>query len=978
MSHIHTVVDADAHYKIDGITRTVVNVDETKRELVQGDHNSERLTFEIPRYVDGHDFSECNAVQVHYENTDTYEMNTSSDVYNVDDLHIKSDDENIVVLSWLISGNATKYVGSLNFVIRFACITDGQVDYAWNTTVFKGISILEGIYNSDQTVAKNSDVIADLTARVKAIEDGTAGITGTCVVDKTLTQPDHAADAAIVGERIDELSDEIASRVVVHWDELNSLSEEDRMIVLEAAQPVWEESIQSIFDNMTDGITAEIFVSGVAYTVRKLGGVHDSFIVRDGVLQLCHKVNEEGTELRTECVYETVAVSSYQDIITKVILPCSVENLLAYNVFEVSYSACGAYLDGIHDDYEAIYRAHFIGDLCKCNVVQHGGTIYKANSGWIHIKNHNVDLSGSVLKLDSYNRYGFYWLSAVSIWTLQEDVVAALRPQMTEYSTFWGAVETGFPTNGLFVVRHPNAIVRWNNGEQTTEDRVEIVRHGADGNVYSTVIDTVPDDAEVTFHRYPETQITFKGCTLNIDINMASVALYFMRCERSNAIIRDFIINPTRRTTMNIGYRGAVFSLNECADITMENIKGINIAGKPRDEYPRGVAGYILNAISVLNLVVRNCNLLGYWGCVGLNGAKEITFSGCELNRVDIHDYFRNLTIDSCRIYGQTINFGYGKGVVNVTNCSVLTNWVHQIVNLRCDYGRYFEGIINIANVDAVYTGPTYFDIVSGITMFSAESAANTGLFMKRYPTINVINVTMHVMNESYAGYIFHMHPDTEDIIEVTDKRKVIEYSNITIYDENGDLQTIGVCSLSGVVKDDAANLEELAAKLTDINNKVAALQSTDTTHEQTMTGFSEELNDYSLRLKALEDNIGAQSTSCLYYSKRTLAYAGANTNIRLTLPYEDTVAIYKAKIRMIEGNDVNVTVTDWTTSYIASDGEEVYIKMPSGAMSSGKVVIFSVYPGTNSGSYEIIVERSAETDAYTGEIQVDFAAVAS
>lgn len=170
MSHNHAVIDADAHYKIDGITRTIVNIDETKRELVQGDHNSERFTFEIPRYVDGHDFSQCNVVQVHYKNADTYEKNKSSGVYDVNDLHIKDSDSNTVVLSWLISGNATKYVGSLDFIIRFACVSDGQVVYAWNTTLFKGISILEGLYNSDEIVEQNSDVIAELLARIAALE----------------------------------------------------------------------------------------------------------------------------------------------------------------------------------------------------------------------------------------------------------------------------------------------------------------------------------------------------------------------------------------------------------------------------------------------------------------------------------------------------------------------------------------------------------------------------------------------------------------------------------------------------------------------------------------------------------------------------------------------------------------------------------------------------------------------------------------
>ena len=165
--HNHNVIDTDIHYKIDGVSRTVTNINETKRMLVQGDHNSERLTFEIPRYVDGHDFSECNAVQIHYENTDMSEKNRSADIYDVNDLHVKEDDEDIVVLSWLVHNNATKYIGTLNFGIRFSCIAeDGVVEYAWNTTTFKGISILPGLYNSEHIAEYNSDAIASLSARI--------------------------------------------------------------------------------------------------------------------------------------------------------------------------------------------------------------------------------------------------------------------------------------------------------------------------------------------------------------------------------------------------------------------------------------------------------------------------------------------------------------------------------------------------------------------------------------------------------------------------------------------------------------------------------------------------------------------------------------------------------------------------------------------------------------------------------------------
>lgn len=961
MSHIHTVIDTDPHYKIDGVTRTVVNVDETKRELVQGDHNSERFTFEIPRHVDGHDFSECNVVQVHYENVDIYEINKSNGIYNVEDLQVKNDDDEVVLLSWLISGNATKFVGSLSFVIRFACVSDGQVDYAWNTKKFKGISILEGLNNTDEVVTNNYDVIASLTARLNAIDsnggssDGSSSDSpGYYVVDETLTKQGVAADAAVTGQRMVRLSDQIAGNVTVGWNELEQLDEQALMTVLEAGRPVWVDNIQTVFDILIDGGTEYLTIDGMSYVIRKLGEVHDSLMIKDGALQLCHKINNTTGELRTDYAYENVSVSHLMNVIASVILPCSAEDLLAKKVTRVTYASCGAYLDGVRDDFEAMYRAHFIGNLCGCTVEQHGGTIYKACSEWLTINNHSVDLSTSTIIINEYNRYGYYWLSSASVWTLTDEVLTALRPQMKEYSNIWTAIDTGFPTNGLFVVTHPNAIVRWNNGEQTSEDRIEVVRHGCDGRVYSTVIDDAPNDADVKFHRYPETQVTFKGCTLNIDIAFSSVPMYFIRCERSNSIIRDFVINPTRRTTMNIGYRGAVFTLSKCADIIMENIKGVNIAGRPRDEYPRGVAGYILNATSILDLTVRDCNLLGYWGCVGLNGAKEITFDGCELNRVDIHDYFRNLTINNCRIYGQTINFGYGKGAVNITNCSVMTDWVHQIVNLRCDYGRYFEGTININNVDAVYTGPTYFDIVSGVTMFSAESAENTGLFMKRYPNINVSNVTLHLMKNSTSGYIFNMPTTLEDTIEITDKRKVVECSNVVAYDENGDVQNVGLCSLDGVVQ----------------------------SRMMTILGFADELRDLSTRLAAVEANGGGNTggiVDYLYYSRRTLVFDGANINTRLTLPYEKAAAIYCVKCKLAGGDDVGVKITDWSIESNVYDGDTAYVRVPAGDNSTGgggKAVIFAVYPGAaSSGTYELTVERTAETDAYAGDIHVDFAA---
>lgn len=157
----HTVYDTDAHFKIDPITHMIKNESSNKNVLIQHDHNSERFTFEIPRMVDGHDMSKCDVVQIHYINIDSQDKNnTSKDAHDVDDLQISPDGDDVVICSWLIDGNATKYAGSLNFLVKFKCIgDDGSACYVWNTAIFSGIFVSPGIDNGEAITEDYSDVL---------------------------------------------------------------------------------------------------------------------------------------------------------------------------------------------------------------------------------------------------------------------------------------------------------------------------------------------------------------------------------------------------------------------------------------------------------------------------------------------------------------------------------------------------------------------------------------------------------------------------------------------------------------------------------------------------------------------------------------------------------------------------------------------------------------------------------------------------
>lgn len=160
MAHKHRVYDTDLHFNIDPITR-IISSESEKVRLMQNDHESERFTFALPRYIEGHDMILCNLVEVHYINTEGNGRRNSKDIYPITDLQLSPDSENVVIGSWLLSQHATLYSGSLAFIIRFACIEDTLVTYQWFTDIYSEIEVGEVIQNTEAvTDCDDSDILA--------------------------------------------------------------------------------------------------------------------------------------------------------------------------------------------------------------------------------------------------------------------------------------------------------------------------------------------------------------------------------------------------------------------------------------------------------------------------------------------------------------------------------------------------------------------------------------------------------------------------------------------------------------------------------------------------------------------------------------------------------------------------------------------------------------------------------------------------
>ena len=215
MAHEHPVRDSDLHFVIDPVTRTIKN-NSGKITLMQYDHQSEIFTFELPRYIDNHDMSICDKVRVHYINIgSSSKYEPVSGVYEITDLQIDPENEDLVTCSWLLTNNTTQLDGTLNFIIRFSCLTGETIDYSWSTAIYSGIIVAKTIDSTDEVMENTADILEQWKASLKGdpftYEDftpeqleGLRGPAGVIVSETEPTNEDHPVWIKPSGEYIVE------------------------------------------------------------------------------------------------------------------------------------------------------------------------------------------------------------------------------------------------------------------------------------------------------------------------------------------------------------------------------------------------------------------------------------------------------------------------------------------------------------------------------------------------------------------------------------------------------------------------------------------------------------------------------------------------------------------------------------------------------------------------------------------------------
>ena len=268
MAHEHPVRDSDLHFVIDPVTRTIKN-NSGKITLMQYDHQSEIFTFELPRYIDNHDMSICDKVRVHYINIgSSSKYEPVSGVYEITDLQIDPENEDLVTCSWLLTNNTTQLDGTLNFIIRFSCLTGETIDYSWSTAIYSGIIVAKTIDSTDEVMENTADILEQWKASLKGdpftYEDftpeqleGLRGSAGIIVSETEPTDESHPVwirpsgeyivenlgiTGATVGQTV-KIKTVDGNGVPTEWEAADAASGEDWEFINEISTNEWISSV---------------------------------------------------------------------------------------------------------------------------------------------------------------------------------------------------------------------------------------------------------------------------------------------------------------------------------------------------------------------------------------------------------------------------------------------------------------------------------------------------------------------------------------------------------------------------------------------------------------------------------------------------------------------------------------------------------------------------------------------------------------
>lgn len=173
---------------------------------VESDEDVHVLHFSMPRYYSGFDLSTFT-VRINYRNA-----NKETDSYIVTDAETATDE---IAFSWLVGRNATRYRGTVNFIV---CLqrakADGAIEQEFNTTL-ASLPVLEGI--EVEWTNEQEEEVRDIVLQLLGLTDA-----ATDKANDAANRANQAATAAITAAGAANTSAALVARVTVSAQTLES------------------------------------------------------------------------------------------------------------------------------------------------------------------------------------------------------------------------------------------------------------------------------------------------------------------------------------------------------------------------------------------------------------------------------------------------------------------------------------------------------------------------------------------------------------------------------------------------------------------------------------------------------------------------------------------------------------------------------------------------------------------------------------
>lgn len=227
--------------------------------------------------------------------------------------------------------------------------------------------------------------------------------------------------------------------------------------------------------------------------------------------------------------------------------------------------------------------------------------------------------------------------------------------------------------------------------------------------------------------------------------------------SRSNVTVSNLRHYVIGEGATGAPYNGFFF-VGSCAYVNIENCV---LTGHKTYQSPTTAMGsYDFGAGSAISVTLKNCtqsndiNDTTYWGVMGTNYCKNLTYDGCSLSRFDAHKGVANATIKNSTIgHGGATIIGYGTMLIENS-----TFYGQQMLSLRSDFGSSWEGDIiirnsrlycnNISNCSIIVADNSQ-DHDFGYTCYMPKNVIIEGLYTDTYLQTYVFNVKTHSADET-------------------------------------------------------------------------------------------------------------------------------------------------------------------------------------------------------------------------------------